>query len=278
MTSTRKRAKSLVAKNLVNYVLEPLGVSYPGYYLRYLDDDKYVHYLHIGRNAGTTIKEFNSRVSELTPIKIMSHEHKISLSDIPPKADYFFSIRDPIERFYSAFYWRRRRRDEAALSDVDSYSDQERKAFTRFREANDLAENLFADGEVGLNAFAAMQEIKHIMRPQHSWFPTVEEVFVRRPPLAIVRLKKMREDLNFLAAKFQLDLDAIWREREVQHHQNNYADKPPLSPRAIENLKRWYATDFQFYEMANSWIAQNQEGRTRPPAAAKTMASEAARP
>lgn len=270
--------KSQVAKNLVNLVLDPLGFAYPRGYLRYLDDAKYVHFLHVGRNAGTTIKEFNDKMGE-NGVAIMAHDHKIGLSDLPKHANYFFSLRDPIERYYSAFYWRRNRRDQADSNqeeDSDSYSEQERKAFSRFREANELAENLFAEGTVGLHAFTAMQEIKHVKRPQYSWFPTVEEVFVKRPPLCIARLDRMREDLGFLCAKFNLDIDTVWPEKQARHHhKNNYSDKPALSPKAIENLKRWYAADYQFYRMARDWIAENQDKSNQAQAVAPKAAAGA---
>jgi hypothetical protein len=251
--------KSQVAKNLVNLVLDPLGFAYPRAYLRYLDDAKYVHFLHIGRNAGTTIKEFNDAVGAAGQgVAIMAHDHKVGLADLPEQANYFFSVRDPIERFYSAFYWRRKRRDQA--EEGDSYSEQERKAFSRFREANELAETLFADGTAGLHAITAMQDIKHVKRPQHSWFPTVEEVLDRRPPLCIVRLERMRGDLGFLCSRFGLDIDTVWPEKEARHrHKNNDSDRPALSPKAVENLRRWYAADFQFYRLAMDWIAANQD-------------------
>jgi hypothetical protein len=256
----KKSIKPRVVKNLTKFVLDPFGVSFPKKaYLRYLNDGKYIHFFHIGRCAGTTIKafieQFNKKSQSFT---IMAHEHKVGLSDIPQDSCYFFSIRDPIDRFYSAFYWRKGRRNGAGpLQPSDSYSEQERKAFSRFKDANDLAESLFADGVIGIHAFTAMQEIKHVNRPQHFWFSNVEEVFILRPPLCIIRPENMHEDLDVLASKF----DIILPEQQSRYHQNTYLNTTPLSSLAIENLRRWYAADIHFYELAKSWIALNQKNQ-----------------
>ena len=38
-------------------------------------------------------------------------------------------------------------------------------------------------------------------------------------------------------------------------HANDYSDVPELSETGIENLKRWYAQDFAFYDAVETWMA-----------------------
>ena len=69
-----------------------------------------VHFLHLGKNAGTTIKALVRKINqEAKTTLIAAHGHRITLSDLPKDAVYFFSIRDPIARFYSGFYSRKRK-------------------------------------------------------------------------------------------------------------------------------------------------------------------------
>ena len=250
--------KSRVAKSAVRFVLDPLGFTVPRAYLRHVDDQQ-VHFFHMGRCAGTTIKDLIEQINQTTEgTTLVAHEHKVVLANIPEQARYFFAIREPVDRFFSAFNWRQARQKLTSRG-PDSYSQQERKAFARFASANELAESLFADGERGIEAFTAMQEIKHVNRPMHSWFSSVEEPLSIRPPLCIIRLEKMQHDLNFLVSKLEIDNGRDLASKERKRHLNVYVAPPPLSELAIENLRRWYATDIQFYELAKGWAAQHQD-------------------
>lgn len=215
-----------------------------------------IHFLHIGKCAGTSIKLFiNSANEKCGAITIVPHGHAIPLSRLPETARYFFPIRDPITRFYSAFYSRKRKGQPRLYSE---WSETERLVFEYFPHANDLAENLFADSAAGRRAFLAMKSIGHVRQPQHSWFDNVEEVLTTRPPICILRQERLERDLRFLARKLGLSEDFSLETDPVKSHRNDYGDAPPLSSRAVENLKQWYAADLQFHKLANAWIGENQ--------------------
>jgi hypothetical protein len=215
-----------------------------------------IHFLHIGKCAGTSIKLFISSVNEKNgAVTIISHGHSIALSDLPATARYFFPIRDPITRFYSGFYSRKRKGQPRLYSE---WSEAERLVFGHFPHANDLAENLFADSVAGRRAFLAMKSIGHVSQPQHSWFDNVEEILTTRPPICILRQEHLEQDLRFLARKLGLSEDFSMETDPVKSHRNDYSDAPPLSSHAIANLKQWYAADLQFHKLANAWIDENQ--------------------
>jgi hypothetical protein len=224
--------------------------------LRLFDDDNKVHFLHIGKCAGASIKTIIDLInknygSEL----IISHDHQARLSFIPAKAPYFFSIRDPISRFCSAFYYRKNffRSSPKAIREKNL---MERKMLDKFAEANDLAESLFSDSLYGRYAFSAMKCIKHANKFQHSWFPNSEDVFDRRPPVCILRQENLQYDLLFLAKRLNLSEEYFLCERRI--NATDYSSAPPLSSQAVEKLKIWYAADFYFCNLAKSWIEKNQ--------------------
>lgn len=215
-----------------------------------------LHFLHIGKCAGTAIKRVMNKVNQQKGYDLfIQHPHRVTLTDLPANAAYFFSIRNPITRFYSGFYSRKRKGQPRLYVE---WREEEKLAFSRFAEANDLAENLFSGGELGLHAFAAMQSIRHVRQPQHSWFPDVEEMLYKRPPICILRQEHLAEDFMFFRQAADI-AESIGLEADpVKSHKNDYSKTPPLSNKAIENLEKWYAVDMMFYQLATEWIKMNQ--------------------
>jgi hypothetical protein len=65
-------------------------------------------FLHVGKNAGTQILHLASQLQN-NGIVINKMPHRGRLMDISGNDRYFFSIRDPISRFKSGFYSRKRK-------------------------------------------------------------------------------------------------------------------------------------------------------------------------
>ena len=220
-----------------------------------------VHFLHIGKCAGTAIKDFAEATNAAfaCQVKIISHDHNVSLSDIPTGASYFFSIRDPVTRFYSAFYSRKRK---GAPRYYGEWSEGEARAFERFPEANDLAESLFNETSTGFHAFSAMKSIGHLCKFQHDWFPDIEEIFTARPPMCILRTEFLEADFVDLKKLIGLSDGFDLIKDPVKAHKNDYRATLPLTDKAVKKLRIWYASDILFYKLANTWIANFQKNRT----------------
>ncbi len=63
-----------------------------------------VHFLHVGKAAGTQVKHVIEQVNRPRLAgKLVKHDHRIGLADLPHDDDYFFSTRDPVTRFKSGF-------------------------------------------------------------------------------------------------------------------------------------------------------------------------------
>jgi hypothetical protein len=219
------------------------------------DFSKLIHFLHIGKCAGTVIKDFIDNFNTVNGFSIVAHSHKITLRDIPENSAYFFSIRDPITRFYSGFYSRKRKGYPRYAGE---WTVAEERAFSRFPEANDLAENLFSDSAIGLNAFFAMKTIGHVNRFQHQWFDDIEEVLLTRPPLCILRKEFLEKDFSFLNGVLKTNEDFKLDADPVNSHRNDYSKAPKLSQKSLENLKIWYASDIEFYKYMCAWVEKNQ--------------------
>jgi len=212
-----------------------------------------VHFLHIGKCGGSAVKDLAERINKLpTGPSIVTHGHSTKLQHLPQGDPYFFAIRNPVTRFYSAFYMRKRKEQPRLYRE---WKDSERDAYTHFAEANDLAENLFAKTPLGHQAFAAMQSIGH-MSYQHTLF-RIREILHSRPPLCILRQENLDNDVNSLLIKLNISDDLKLPDDKKIAHRNDYSSTPQPSEAAINNLERWYAVDIEYYRLINDWIENN---------------------
>ncbi len=210
-----------------------------------------VHFLHINKNAGTQLRHVIEQVNATAGIALKREPHKVTLPGIPADARYFFSIRDPISRFKSGFYCRKRKGQPRYHSEWTRY---ERPAFETFEHANDLAEALFRDDERGRQATAAIRSIVHLAKNQVDWFPMSGSMLAVRPPVWILRTENFEADLAVLLDRLGINAEVAITRDPVTGHRSDYTDVPPLSELAVANLKRWYAQDIAFCEMCRDWL------------------------
>lgn len=222
------------------------------YVFNRLDPRTPLHFLHIGKNAGTQIKHVAKQHNAVSgTYRIALHPHAITLDDIPAAHPYFFSIRHPVSRFESGFYSRQRQGQPRHFA---KWSPHEEVAFRDFPDANSLAEALFSDGKAGLQAYGAMRGISHLGRNQFSWFNLNGQFLMLRPPVHILRQEVFEEDLRVFLLKINTPEHLRPSKDSTVAHRNNYEDKPALSPLAIRNIERWYAVDLEFYKLCCAWI------------------------
>ncbi len=215
-----------------------------------------VYFLHIGKAAGSQVKQMMAQVNHQGGnVHMKAQSHDVMLADLPEPSDYFFSIRDPISRFRSGFYSRKRR--GRPLNDI-AWTPHEETAFANFEHAADLAEALFAPGEQGMKAAAAMKSIRHTAQDQIDWFALAGDIFTVRPPVWVLRQEHLEADLKVLVDRLGLDFTPEPRRDAKGAHANDYSGIPELTETGIANLKRWYAQDFAFYEAVETWMASER--------------------
>lgn len=214
-----------------------------------------VAFLHIGKNAGTQIMHL---AQQLKPHGIHVHQlpHTKKLYEVPPALSYFFSIRNPITRFKSGFYSRKRKGQPRIYAE---WTSAEARAFGQFDHASQLAEALFRPDDVGLLAAQAIQSIRHTAMQQIDWFERIGFIDLR-PPVWIIRQENFEADFAMLLNRLGLRVtygDLVPARDATTAHSNDYSQVPPLSDLAKENLQRWYARDFVFYDLCVEWMKRN---------------------
>ncbi len=217
-----------------------------------------IHFLHVGKAAGTQMRHVIRQINENRAFKrkVVKHPHPVELLDLPERQDWFFSIRDPVTRFKSGFYARKRRDHIAAKYREPSV--YEKLALERFAHANDLAEALFAPGQRGRDATAAIRSCRHNCRNLVDWFKYCGYVFEVRPPIWIIRQEQFQADLDVFLSRIGYDgpLDIA----TASDRRSNIADYdgiPELSETAKANLRRWYVQDYAFIDLCETWLNEN---------------------
>lgn len=211
-----------------------------------------IAFLHIGKNAGTQIMHL---AQQLRGRGLLIHQlsHATKLYELQEKLPYFFSIRNPITRFKSGFYSRKRKGQPRIYVE---WTRTEAMAFSAFEHANDLAEALFRTDARGLLAAQAIQAIRHTSMQQIDWFERVGFLDAR-PPVWIIRQEHFEPDFDRFLARAGLALtsrDLQPAKDPAQAHSNDYSRTPELSDLARENLARWYARDLVFYDVCVQWM------------------------
>ena len=184
---------------------------------------------------------------------IRRERHRVSLREVPRDVPYFFGIRNPVDRFVSGFYSRKRKGQPRTQSE---WTSAEAWAFGAFADANDLAEALFEAGETGWRAMAAIKSIQHTYRGQIDWLDQLGDALLSRPPVWILRQEHFGDDLSQLLERLGVDATIDLEIPTAARHANDYSRTPQLSDRARGNLERWYVQDFVFYAACEGWMAK----------------------
>ena len=209
-----------------------------------------VYVLHIGKTGGTflktIIKDPTSFAAE--PVLFVPFGHNIRHEHLPEGARFLFATRDPVRRFTSGFYSRKRKGRPATFRE---WTKGEAAAFGRFDSANALAEALSAP-EAGTRAAAAdaMAAIKHVGQPHTHWF--ADRARLARDIAAGRAMRIRQEHLNGDLGAILGRLDCALRPGLIDGlgtlHANTYDAGAELSETALANLRRHYADDYAFLD------------------------------
>jgi hypothetical protein len=225
------------------------------------DPRQRVFFLHIGKTAGTQISAEGSGIAHQINAKsprwrVVPCPHGRKLRSLPEDAAWFCSIRRPETRFRSAFYSRKRK---GRPRNHIEWTPDEAIAFERFEHASDLAEALFAGGETGRQAFFAMKSIAHTSANQVDWFDRSGYFLERHPPVWIIRQEAFDADLRVLLDRLGHEAPVEVARDPLKAHANDYEGVPPLTDKALEALRTWYAQDHEFYRLCSDWMETNRQ-------------------
>lgn len=207
-----------------------------------------VHMLHIGKTGGTALKYVVRRNRDTGAYVLKGHPHKVTLADLPPWDDFFFFVRDPVDRYVSGFNSRLR---EGRPRYSRPWTPGERWAFARFQTAEQLALALSSDDpDRRADAERAMRSIRHVRSGFDTWVGEDRRLQRRRRHLLMVgRLETIDADFARLKDLLGLPADVRLPDKDTAAHRDTGEAPRTLSDAARANIAAWYAEDYRRLEM-----------------------------
>ena len=211
-----------------------------------------IHFLHIGKTGGTAVKHA-LRQAEDHRYGMFLHPHGVRLRDVPEGERVIFFVRDPISRFVSAFHSRKRQGQPRYFS---PWSPGERVAFQRFGTPNELAAALSSpDLDVREGAVQAMNSIEHVRDSYWNWFENEDYLRSRMPDILFIGFQEhLDRDFGALRSKLGLSPAVNLPLDDVAAHRNPRGLDTHLDDAAVENLRDWFKTDYQFVELCRTVV------------------------
>lgn len=134
-----------------------------------------IHFIHIGKTGGSAItssirkgSSWAKNVYRENKIVLVCHGHEFTFMDVGDKDKAFFVVRDPVSRFVSGFYSRKRK---GRPKNNNPWSNEEHKAFTKYPEIQDLVRGLHNHESA---AFESLSGINHVRTSYWDWFGNEE--------------------------------------------------------------------------------------------------------
>ena len=209
------------------------------------------HYLHIGKTGGTAIKHALRPYLKSGTGEIILHSHTTTLVDIPLGEPVFFTVRDPTDRFISAFNGMLRQ-GHPRYNDV--WTPDEAKAFRNFQRAADLARTLSDPEEATrITALHAMNTIQHVSTGLQYWLGSREYLQFRKSDILWVGetpelSRQFLELRNLLSLPDTCTLPTDAYEANV----HPITDNVQVGTGGAVNLRLWYRHDFDILAYCRS--------------------------
>lgn len=239
---TRKNLKRL------GYELKKLSYTLRG--------KQIIHFLHIGKTGGTAIKHVLKQSSVTNDYAIFIHNHETKFMDIQAGEKIIFFLRDPISRFVSAFYSRKRQGQPRIFN---PWKAEEKIAFEYFETPNELAIALSShDLEVKSRAEKAMRSIGHVKSSYWDWFQNEEYIKKRISDIFFIGFQEsLTKDFTVLKKKLGTPDHLQLPNDDIKAHRNPKGIDKSLEAVAVKNLKQWYIKEYQFIELCRNIIKSN---------------------
>jgi Sulfotransferase family len=212
---------------------------------RRFDRRPVAHFLHIGKTAGTALRLPLTKVGNKTAFRMILHNHDWHLDSVPVGEKFFFCVRDPADRFVSAFV-ARQRFDQPRF--FVPWSEGERRAYEQFGSPDELATSLSAGGERQTAAENAMRNIHHVNASYWDWFIDPSYFLSRSDDLLWIG---RQEALDLVGLARVLGVKELKMPDDPVTANRTTSSKPELSSLALENLQQWYSRDYEFLDLCN---------------------------
>jgi len=187
-----------------------------------------LHFIHIGKCGGMTIRKEISKSKKWT-ISDLTHLKPAKYVQDSVRGNYLIAIRDPIDRFISAFNWAVKHNEKHP----NDYGDAE--IVSKYKTPNALAEKLYTeDGELDEAVVAEAKKIHHIGEDINFYLEAFLKVCPRESIVGVIHLEAIEKDMA-----------AVLGIKITMHTHKNKDMDTDLSASGRQNLQKFLHKDYE---------------------------------
>ncbi len=201
---------------------------------------KNLEFIHIGKCGGTTV----NKVLKSNNIKFIHiHCRKVIYK---PNKNYVIVIRNPIQRFISAFYWRK-----YLVCDIKIQKNKfknEQKIINKYKNVNNLCNDLKKNLDIFNGNRSSGNYIHHLKEDIHFYLDNFIDKCPKKQIVGVICTETLNDDMKNI---FNIDVS--------KHEKNNKYCKN-VSDKSYEILKNYLSKDYKIIEkmFKKGWISNQQ--------------------
>ena len=198
-----------------------------------------LQFVHVGKCGGSSVKKLLPISPVISDKYSTFFETHINGVVIDPNCDYLFCVRNPIDRAFSAFEWRKKLVLEDALPDQVGRFPGERKVLRKYSSLGVMARSLYrSDGRLDQAVARDFHSVHHLRESISFYCRPLFGVLAPMNILGVVCQESLASDCTRL-----LGVD-VSRVRERSNSSKRRIDQD-LDAEAMNNLKRYLVEDYQ---------------------------------
>ena len=198
-----------------------------------------MQFVHIGKCGGSTVKKLLSNSPIVTEKYSSFFESHINGVVIDSRCDFLFCVRNPINRAFSAFEWRKKLVIEDALTDQVHRFLGEARILRQYKSLGSMARLLYrSDGHLNHVVARDFRSIHHLRESISFYCSPLLGVLTPHNILGVVCQEMLTADCARILAVDAVGLQERSNESKQQINQD-------LDSEAVNNLKRFLVDDYQ---------------------------------
>lgn len=201
--------------------------------------NRQLQFVHIGKCGGSTIHKLLFQSSIVNQKYSSFFESHINGVDVSSSCDYLICLRNPIQRAFSAFEWRKKLILDDVCPDQSIRFPGERKVLKKYGSLNTLASSLYRpDGKIEQSASRDFKMIHHLRESISFYLTPLLSVLSPNNIFGVICQETLSADCERL-----LGVDASNSFERRNFHKRSICEH--LDDVAVFNLRRFLSEDYQ---------------------------------
>ena len=198
-----------------------------------------LQFVHIGKCGGSTVEKLLPLSSVVAEKYSSFFESHVSGVHVDVNCDYLFCIRNPIERAFSAFEWRKKLVLEDQFPDQVDRFPGEKSILMKYGDLGSISRSLyFSDGSLNQDVARDFRSIHHLRESISFYCRPLLAVLTPHNLFGVVCQENLASDC---AGILGVDASGV---RERSNASKRVIEKD-LDALAVKNLKRFLREDYQ---------------------------------